>query len=553
VRNWRTPRRLKILFAAAIAILLLNSVIPVLLLARYHFAEEWHTHTHEVLASIFELRSHLLSAESSQRTFVLTAENSHLNEFNEQVFLVNQSLNRLHEMTVDNRAQQSRVALLAPMIEKRVATMRSVLQVAQTSGTEVAIEHLRDGSGRQAMQELVNVVDVMRDDERRLASQREREANRFAALGAISFVIVTLFNLLLFWLTYHLLVRRYGGRLDAMVNAAMDGVVGIDQNARVVLFNPAAEQMFGRIAKDVVGGPVTNLMSSEQYQMLEARLQRTAEADRTANGGLVALSGRRANGTGFPIEATVSTTGFGSGELQVAVLRDVTARHLAEQQLQESFARQKELSLRLMEAEEAERRNINRELHDRIGQNLSALMITAELMRSGLPAGDKVSTGRINDIQDLLRSTTDQVRNVMADLRPPALDDYGLAAALEVYAGPVAERTGMEVHIDGGGLNCRPQLVIETALFRIAQEALNNIAKHSRAVSVDICILGNDEKVQMTIQDDGIGFDAQEKSTAPSWGMKVMQERAAAVGGTLRLTSAPGEGTCVQVNVEYVR
>jgi signal transduction histidine kinase len=220
-------------------------------------------------------------------------------------------------------------------------------------------------------------------------------------------------------------------------------------------------------------------------------------------------------------------------------------RRMAE--LRESEKHLRHLSRRLIEVEETERRNINRELHDRIGQNLATLNLSLGIIRSQLPGEAMQAVGpRIDDTQALLGDTMGRVRNLMADLRPVALDDYGLMAALRTYAAEYSTRFGTEVRVSGGDPEPRLPLPAETALFRIAQEALNNVAKHARATKVDVRLDEANGSMVLSIIDDGAGFDTSRRSLdKQSWGMTTMRERAEAVGATLSVESAPGRGTRV--------
>jgi two-component system sensor histidine kinase UhpB len=231
---------------------------------------------------------------------------------------------------------------------------------------------------------------------------------------------------------------------------------------------------------------------------------------------------------------------------------DITDRKRTEEELQRSFSRLRELSRRVAEAQEAERRNISRELHDRVGQNLSALNLSLNLVRAQLaPGAPPAITDRLQDAQHLVEASVQQVRDVMAYLRPPALDDYGLLAALRTHADALSGRLGVPVVVTGREPEPRLSTATETALFRIAQEALNNVSKHAHAANVQVRLATLNGVVEMSVTDDGVGFDTGASSSErPTWGLKTMRERAEAVGATLRIERAPSGGTRVVVEAE---
>jgi two-component system sensor histidine kinase UhpB len=235
----------------------------------------------------------------------------------------------------------------------------------------------------------------------------------------------------------------------------------------------------------------------------------------------------------------------------VGVFTDITERKQTRERLRDYARQLQQASRRLIETEDTERRAISRELHDRIGQNLVALTINLAIVRSQLPEDvPPAVNARLDDTQALLKATVDEVRNVMAELRPAALDDHGLPAALNVYARRLAERLGVPVTVHGDTIEPRPPIATETALFRIAQEALNNVAKHARASRVEVTVAAGPHHVSLTVRDDGVGFDAgQPRAGTPAYGMFTMRERAEAVGATLRVESSPGRGTRVVVEV----
>jgi PAS domain S-box-containing protein len=224
----------------------------------------------------------------------------------------------------------------------------------------------------------------------------------------------------------------------------------------------------------------------------------------------------------------------------VGACLDITQHKAAEEAL-------RALSRRLVEAEETERRRIARELHDQVGQNLSALNINLDIVLARLK--EPALKTRLEDSLRLVDGTLQSIEAVMSELRPPLLDEYGLGAALAGYAEEYAQRTGVRVSFNKPqelGRTLRPEAAV--ALFRIAQEALNNVAKHANARLVRIGLSLEEKEVNLTIADDGRGFDLAQAPRG-RWGTSTMRERAEAAGGRFMIDSVPGKGTTVRAAV----
>jgi len=220
--------------------------------------------------------------------------------------------------------------------------------------------------------------------------------------------------------------------------------------------------------------------------------------------------------------------------------------------LARSEERLRAVSQRLMDVEETQRRGLNRELHDRVGQNLTALQLNLATLRIELEGGTThAASERLRDAQSLLEATSNQVRDVMADLRPAALDDFGLLAALRDHAAGVSARLRIPVTVQGKDLEPRLPLATEMALFRIVQEALNNVALHARASKTEIVLGETPRAVRLSVVDDGAGFSAaRPPRRAAHYGIATMRERAEAVGARLRIVSRPGRGCRVEVELK---
>ncbi len=225
----------------------------------------------------------------------------------------------------------------------------------------------------------------------------------------------------------------------------------------------------------------------------------------------------------------------------------------SEKELQASTGQLQAMSRRLVDVQESERRQFSRELHDRVGQNLTALSISVDILKTQLPGnGNEAFRSRLDDAAALLESTAGAIENVMSELRPPMLDDYGLLPALQWYAIEFSSRTGIEVMVDGDERMERLTQASEIALFRIMQEALNNVAKHAHARRVEIMLEHSGDQLIMSVSDDGVGFDARSVSVSkrrPGLGMVTMRERTQAVGGQFEIGAASGHGTRVVVRV----
>jgi two-component system sensor histidine kinase UhpB len=233
---------------------------------------------------------------------------------------------------------------------------------------------------------------------------------------------------------------------------------------------------------------------------------------------------------------------------------DITEQKRTEDALRASAEQLTALSRRLVEVQEAERRQLSRELHDRVGQNLTALSINLDILRTALFAADQPEHwSRLSDSSKLLEATVDSIENVMAELRPPMLDDYGLLPALHWYAKDFSKRTGIDVDVVGPESAERVAPEIEIALFRIAQEGLTNVAKHAHASHVEIELDHADGHCLMTITDDGVGIDGAKSANGrqrAGLGMVTMRERTQAVGGRFKVRATPRGGTQIAIEIK---
>jgi signal transduction histidine kinase len=236
--------------------------------------------------------------------------------------------------------------------------------------------------------------------------------------------------------------------------------------------------------------------------------------------------------------------------MRSAATREAQAQLIKEQneKLQVS-----EVSRRMVELQEAERRDIANHLHDLVGQKLTALSINLNIVKGQLlPDQTKQIGVRLDDSLKVVEETTESIRDVMAELRPAVLDDFGLAPALHWYADQFTQRTGVATSVVEQGPLRRLSASAEHALFRMAQNALTNVAKHARADKAMVTLRTTSQTTCLIVADDGDGFDAkavQQPTRDHGWGLMIMRERAAAIGARLAIESASGHGTKVIVTL----
>jgi PAS domain S-box-containing protein len=235
-------------------------------------------------------------------------------------------------------------------------------------------------------------------------------------------------------------------------------------------------------------------------------------------------------------------------------VQDISEQKQVEAELRGYAHRLREVSRRLAQVQEMERRQVAGELHDSMGRDLTALAINLDLIRAQLPA--QVLAGveeRLDDAQALVGAAMQNVRSVVAGLRPALLEEWGLLPALRWYAVEFSKRAAIPVDVVITGQEARLPDEAELALFRVAQEALLNCTKHARASRIDISLEMIPGRATLTITDDGAGFIVENLDSGrrtPGLGLALMHERMEAVGGRLRMVSSPGRGTRITAAIE---
>jgi len=350
--------------------------------------------------------------------------------------------------------------------------------------------------------------------------------------------------------------RRFDeARLNAIIRSSREAIITTDAAQRIVLMNPMAETLFGCDAAQALGTPLSRFIP-ERFRAAHAqhvnRFGSTGASDRRMGSQRV-LYALRADGREFPIEASISHSENDGEKLYTVMLRDVTERVHAEEALRQSREDLRELSANLQHVREEEKAHIARELHDDLGQSLTALKMDLSLIQRAMTrdAFDRAEVNeRIAVMARLIDDTVASVRRIAANQRPAMLDDLGLLAAIDWLADDFSQRYAIAVkrHVDVGAAVFSHDT--STALFRIVQEALTNVARHADATLVTLALRVADDACTLVIADDGRGAPhAPSEGGAHArqhFGLLGIRERAHMLGGIVS-TGDPGKGFRISI------
>lgn len=344
--------------------------------------------------------------------------------------------------------------------------------------------------------------------------------------------------------------RREQADMEALFSMAPDGVIVVGPDGSILTANEQAQQLFGYPPQEFLGLQVEALMPGSRRAAHVEHREAFARAPvvRLMN-PVQELRGVRRNGSEFVAEIGLGPLRFKNQACTIAVVRDITERKKLEAERAEQEKRFRNLSRRLVEVQEAERRKLSTELHDRTSPGLAAIQINLKMLNNLLSTrGTEDVKALLDDTAGLIADMTVSIREISSNLRPTVLDDGGLLPALAGYAQQFAQRTGIVVHLHTEDATGALVPAAQSNLFRIVQEALTNCARHARARNVTIRLSTDEDRVSLMIADDGAGFDLESLST-PGLGLLTMRERAEFAGGSFRLETKPGQGTRILVLV----
>ena len=416
-------------------------------------------------------------------------------------------------------------------------------------------ENLGEGRRFVAYRRIANyplVVSAAIDEEDALTPWRNVMRPLVAGLG-----LVLLFVLATTWMVVKNLLRKSAlesalkerdEQLRHTVQSVQDAIVTVDSAQRIILLNDAAERMFNLPAGHSIGQEIIKLLSRSLHGVQAVIFQRFLEEGGQSPPGqppraLIEVIGEKGE---FPVELSLSASTFHGETLLTLVFRDLSESRRIELDLLETNRQLQDLSASLQNVREEARARIARELHDELGQLLTGIRMEVSWLGGRLLPEQRLLLDKVVSVKGQIDQTIASVRRISSELRPLVLDDLGFAAAAGWYVDQFSARTGLPVELLLTEQDPERGDAVATALFRVLQESLTNVARHARATKVEVRLKFLIDVWALSIRDDGVGF-VHDPGKLDDMGLVGMRERAQILGGNFTITTAPGKGTLIEV------
>jgi PAS domain S-box-containing protein len=312
----------------------------------------------------------------------------------------------------------------------------------------------------------------------------------------------------------------------------------------IIDVNEAACKLYGYSRGEFLQMNIRDMRPSEDIPLF---VEKVSEMVTNANQGV--WRHMKKDGSVMYVEVIGNDITYEGRSVRLALANDVTDKLAADERLKKSYEEIRQLNEHLQNIREEERTSIAREIHDELGQQLTVLKMDIAWIDRKLNSVDPAIKEKLSDLINVLNQTVKTVRRISSELRPSLLDDLGLTAAIEWHLKEFGKRSGIKTKLDAPAEELSLNDATKTALFRIMQESLTNVARHSQAETVRVNLFQRNGNIVLRIQDDGIGFNHEEVGHKRTLGLLGMKERTEMIGGKYKISSSEDMGTTVLVSV----
>lgn len=531
-----------------------------------HFRDErtdiaWARHTDEVLTELDATLQLSTAAQSAVRGFAISGKDSFLLPQVEAHARLPELIRRIRTLTADNPVQQRRMPELQDSIQAMMNRQVLMVRIAREQGLAASQQNVNDGAGIAVMTRVREAIEAMKAEEQRLRPARWHAAELRVTESHATMTAMTALLLGLLVLCYVLVrllfairrereamlqrlaatldqrvrertaqlqvAQRHQAELAAIVETSNDAIVSVDGNWNFATWNQAAERLLGYTANEIIGCPVWTVIPPDRRSEMQGVVDRVRRGEGV---GTFETVRRHKDGRSIAVAATASP------------IRDAMGRIIGASAILHDVAERKRLEAEVSHISDYEQQRLGRDLHDGIGQQLTAIELMLFQLQDQCTAA--AASEQLDRIGDSLRATIRDVRTLARGLAPFILDETGLQTALTTLV--------------SNGFGSRPQCRLVTPdvlprieqkvalqLYRIAQEALNNAVKHSGAEDVEIRLALDDHALCLEVHDNGAGLPPTSDLDA-GIGLQIMRYRAELIGAAYELRSEPGGGVTVR-------
>ncbi|HLJ11599.1 MAG TPA: CHASE3 domain-containing protein [Planctomycetaceae bacterium] len=499
-------------------------------------------HTQEVLTALEEVLSTVTEAETAERGFLITDDEKYLSSYESAIVKVNETIERLTQLTRDELGPQELIAGLGERVAARLQELKNAIAARRAGGFDAARQSVSTNHGRQLMLEMRRLVAEMKEQGHEslaiAAAQSSRSAFVTTAIdylgAALGIGMVCLaFYLFRLDVAHRERVADVTRRLAAIVESSDDAIVSKSLDGVIVSWNAGAQQVYGYTASEAVGQPITMLCAPEHHDDIFRILERVRRGIHIEHFETTRI---RKDGRKIDISLSISPIKGARGEAigASAIARDITEH--------------KTLQREVLNIAALEQRRIGQELHDGIGQELTGLTMMMQRLVAELGDDQSPQSGTAARIQTRLEEALSHVRAMSKGLVPVEVDSEGLMVALADLAARTSELHGVSCSFE-----CHRPVAIadnQTAmqLYRMSQEAVTNAVKHGHPRNIFIRLGVEGDRAILRVIDDGTGFAESAQNTAGT-GLRIMRYRADVIGATLDITSARPHGAIVTCSV----